>query len=187
MSSAPAFILNTAAANGCAQSNSIAKGVYMHGKQLKGRLVLTLCASLLVVVANGCSITKNADANDRPFAVPVIATASLTLSGDQEVPAVTTAALGTGSFEIPTDQSITGEVATTGIIATAAHVHEGAAGKNGPVVVPLTRTGDNTWSVPANTKLTDTQYRSYLASELYVNVHSANHPDGEIRAQLKPK
>jgi NAD(P)-dependent dehydrogenase (short-subunit alcohol dehydrogenase family) len=46
---------------------------------------------------------------------------------------------------------------------------------------------DTTWSVPAGAKLTDAQYKSYLAGNLYVNVHSAAHKGDEIRAQLSPK
>jgi CHRD domain len=68
----------------------------------------------------------------------------------------------------------------------AAHIHQGAMGQNGPVIVPLTKTSDNVWSVPAGTKLTDAQYEAFKAGNLYVNVHSAAHKDGEIRAQLKP-
>jgi hypothetical protein len=40
--------------------------------------------------------------------------------------------------------------------------------------------------VPDNAKLTEEQYRRFQMGELYVNVHSAAHPDGEIRGQLKP-
>ena len=40
--------------------------------------------------------------------------------------------------------------------------------------------------VPAGSKLTDAQLASLKAGNLYVNVHSAEHKPGEIRAQLKP-
>jgi hypothetical protein len=76
-------------------------------------------------------------------------------------------------------------VTTTGIAGTAAHVHEAATGKNGPVIIPLTKSGD-TYTVPAGAKLTDAQFASFQAGNLYVNVHTAANPDGEMRGQLKP-
>ncbi|MBK8738830.1 MAG: CHRD domain-containing protein [Betaproteobacteria bacterium] len=151
------------------------------------RDVAAVLAGILALFAGGCAVPEPVASSSKPIAVPIIQTSPLALSGGQEVPAVTTAALGTGTFEIPPDKSITGSIATTGITATAAHIHMGAVGTNGPVIVPLTKTGDNTWSVAANTKLTDSQYASYLSGALYVNVHSTMHPAGEIRAQLKPK
>jgi hypothetical protein len=108
------------------------------------------------------------------------------LAGDQEVPPVKTAASGSGTIVVSSDKSVSGSITTSGIQATAAHIHDGPAGKNGPVIIPLTKGPDNTWSVPAGAKLTDAQYSSYLAGNLYVNVHSAAHKGGEIRAQLKP-
>jgi hypothetical protein len=108
------------------------------------------------------------------------------LSGDQEVPPVTTQASGSGTIVIGADKSVGGGVTTTGIQGTAAHIHVGKPGVNGPVAVPLAKKGDNGWSVPPGAKLSDAQYQSYKAGDLYVNVHSAAHPDGEIRGQLKP-
>ena len=110
----------------------------------------------------------------------------VTLSGANEVPPVTTSASGSGSFTVGTDKSVSGSVTTSGIAATAAHIHTGAAGKNGPVAVGMTKTSDSTWSIPAGSKFTDAQYEAYKAGETYVNVHSAANKGGEIRAQLRP-
>ena len=110
----------------------------------------------------------------------------VTLSGAQEVPAVQTSASGGGTIIINADKSVAGSVTTTGVAGTMAHIHLAPAGKNGPVIVPLTKSGDNMWSVPAGAKLTDDQYKAYKAGDLYVNVHSAENKGGEIRGQLKP-
>ena len=107
------------------------------------------------------------------------------LSGREEVPPVVTRAAGKGNITIGDDKAVSGSVTTTGVVGTAAHIHQGAPGKNGPVIVPLTKNG-NTYTVPAGTKLTDDQYKAYKAGELYVNVHSIANKDGEIRGQIKP-
>ena len=109
----------------------------------------------------------------------------VTLSGDQEVPPVTTVASGTAQFKIEDDMSLSGSVKTEGLEATAAHIHVGATGENGPVAVSLMMKGDNEWIVPADTKLTAAQMAEFKAGRLYVNVHTAAHKDGEIRGQLK--
>ncbi len=109
----------------------------------------------------------------------------VTLSGDQQSPPVKTSARGSGTITVTADKSVSGSVTTTGVAGMAAHIHEGPAGRNGPVIIPLTKSGDNTWSVPAGAKLTDSQFASFKAGNLYVNVHSAANKDGEVRGQLK--
>jgi len=108
------------------------------------------------------------------------------LSGSQEVPPVTSQASGSGTITIGADKSVSGSITTSGVAATAAHIHLGATGKNGPVIIPLAKTADNVWSVGAGAKLTDAQFDSFQAGNLYVNVHSAAHKGGEIRGQLNP-
>ncbi|MBA4217478.1 MAG: CHRD domain-containing protein [Proteobacteria bacterium] len=112
--------------------------------------------------------------------------ATVKLTGDQEVPPVTTSATGEANISVAADGSISGTVTTQGVDGTVAHIHLAAAGKNGPVIVPLTKTADGQWSVPAGAKLSPEQLQAYQAGELYVNVHSAANKPGEIRAQLKP-
>ena len=109
----------------------------------------------------------------------------VTLVGDQEVPPVKSAGVGTGMINVGADMSVRGSVTTTGITGTAAHIHEGATGNNGPVVIALTKNG-NTYAVPAGAMLTGEQFASVLAGNLYVNVHTAANPDGELRGQLVP-
>jgi CHRD domain len=108
------------------------------------------------------------------------------LIGAEETPPVTTTASGTGTIAIAADKSVTGSIKTTGIDGTVAHIHVGAPGQSGPPIITLTKGADGAWSVPPGSKLTDEQYASFRAGNLYVNVHSAEHKPGEIRAQLKP-
>ena len=110
----------------------------------------------------------------------------VTLTGDQEVPPVTTAAKGEGTITVAKDKTVTGAVTTSGVEAIAAHIHIAEPGKNGPPVMTLVKSGENKWSTPAGAKLTEEQYQSFKAGHLYVNVHSAKNKGGELRGQLKP-
>ena len=110
----------------------------------------------------------------------------VSLTGKEEVPAVETAATGTGTITVGADKSVSGSVTTKGVEGVAAHIHHAATGKNGPPIVALEKTGDGVWSVPKGSKLTEEQLAAYKAGELYVNVHSAANKGGEIRGQIKP-
>lgn len=108
----------------------------------------------------------------------------VTLSGANEVPATTSTASATANVNVASDGTVTGTITTTGMTPTAAHIHMGAAGTNGPVIVPMVQNGD-VFTFPAGSKLNETQLAAYKAGNTYVNVHSAKNPGGEIRAQLK--
>jgi hypothetical protein len=110
----------------------------------------------------------------------------VTLTGAQEVPANTSTASASSTIRVAQDRSVSGGVRYTGMLATVAHLHEAPTGANGPVILPLVKTAEGMFAVPAGTLLTAPQYASYQAGKLYVNVHSAAYPAGEIRAQLKP-
>jgi hypothetical protein len=113
-------------------------------------------------------------------------TQTLTLSGANEVPPVVGSPMsGTATVTINPDRTVSVKVVVTGMTATASHIHEGPPGTISPVIVPFTKTGDNTFASSEGAKLTESQYASYKAGNLYVNVHSAAHPLGEIRAPIK--
>ena len=138
------------------------------------KIFLWLLAWIFIAVLAGCAYDGAQEAS------------AIRLTGAQEVPPVSTAASGGGRITVLSDRSVTGSVSASGMTATAAHIHEAARGKDGPVIIPLVKTSDDTWSVPAGAKLTASQYSAYLAGDLYVNVHSAAHPGGEIRGQITP-
>ena len=110
---------------------------------------------------------------------------AVTLTGSNEVPSVSTSAAGTGSVTVGRDRGVKAKITVTGMNATAAHIHMGAAGSNGPVIVPFTKSGDNTFVAPDGAKMTEEQYEAWKAGKTYVNVHSAANPGGEVRAQLR--
>jgi hypothetical protein len=115
-----------------------------------------------------------------------LAQAALKLTGDQEVPANTSTAVGTGQITVAADGAVSGSVSAPSLQGTVAHIHVGAKGVNGPVIVPLAAGPNGLWSVPAGAKLTAEQLEAYKAGNLYVNVHTAEHKGGEIRTQLTP-
>jgi len=110
----------------------------------------------------------------------------IALSGSHEIPPVTTSATGAAIINVGADKAVRGSVTVSGLSPTAVHIHEAPAGKNGPIVIPLTQTGPDVWSVPENIKLTDVQFESFKAGNLYVNVHTVANRGGEIRGQIKP-
>lgn len=136
------------------------------------RLNLTAVTFLAFILAAGTGIAMAGEI-------------STTLTGDQEVPPVQTSASGKGTIKVEDDKSVRGTITTSDINGTGAHIHEAAPGKNGPDIISLKKTGDNEWSVPNGSKLSDAQYDAFKAGNLYINVHSEANPNGEIRGQLK--
>jgi hypothetical protein len=112
----------------------------------------------------------------------------VSLTGAEEVPAANTEGKGSGSFRVAEDGTISGSVTTEGVKGTMAHIHQGAKGANGPVIVPLKKSPDkaDTWFVEDGKKLTPAQMEALKAGNLYVNVHSDRYKGGEVRAQLQP-
>jgi CHRD domain-containing protein len=136
-----------------------------------------------IVFVNGCAEQRSSMSSKMESAS---ASTGTVLSGSQEVPAVNTQASGVSTIQVIGDKTVIGSVKTTGVTGTAAHIHMAPSGQNGPVIIPLVKSGDDTWSVPGNTVLSSAQFDAFRNGQLYVNVHSAANPGGEIRAQLKP-
>ena len=138
-------------------------------------------AVVLTLAVAGC-----ADMREKmPDWMPGSGAISVKLSGAEEVPPVNAPGTGSGSFRIAEDGTVTGSVTTKDVPGTMAHIHLGARGKNGPVIVPLTKNGDS-YSVPEGRKLTSSQLQAFKEGNLYVNVHSNKYKGGEVRAQLQP-
>ena len=140
--------------------------------------------SLWVIAAGAVALLPAASVAQTPSPPP--SGSNVVLSGAQEVPPVSTSASGSGTITVIMDRSVSGSVTTAGVAGTAAHIHLAAPGQNGPVIVPLNKTGDNVWSVPPGIRFNDAQYEAFKLGNLYVNVHSAANPGGEIRGQVTP-
>jgi len=95
---------------------------------------------------------------------------------------------GTGTVSITYDtatKGLTWKGTVSGLSgpATAAHFHGPAEpGKNARVIVPISNPGSGT--LEGSATLTDEQANALLAGNVYVNVHTAAHPGGELRGQV---
>ena len=142
--------------------------------------------AIAAIVAAFSLVTGCASVRDKmPDWMPGSGAIKVSLSGSEQVPAANTEGKGSGSFRVAEDGTISGSVTTEGVRGTMAHIHQAAKGQNGPVIVPLTKSGD-TYSVPEGRKLTPAQLDALKAGNLYVNVHSDRYKGGEVRAQLQP-
>ena len=113
------------------------------------------------------------------------------IDGSQEVPAVTTTATGTGTFVLSANGTqLTYHITVNGLSGaiTGSHFHNAAAGTGGGVVKAFSFSGNTasgTWtSADANQPLTDLLLSELLKGKLYVNIHTAANPGGEIRGQV---
>ena len=105
-----------------------------------------------------------------------------TLDGAQETPPVATAATGTATLVLNPDDTLTYDVITTGLSGTMAHIHLGAAGVPGPILINLLG-GPTVWS-GTTAALTTEQVAQLKAGLLYINVHTPANLGGEIRGQI---
>lgn len=113
------------------------------------------------------------------------------LLGTSEVPANMSPARGYSFADLDT---LTGDFSAFAIVrgltspAVAAHLHQGAAGTNGPVILPAADVSevDGVTQVFIGGTLTPAQQTALMAGELYINVHTGTFPGGEVRTQLQP-
>lgn len=108
------------------------------------------------------------------------------MNGSQENPPNNSTAKGFGyaALNYPDMDTLFYLVGFDGLVPTAAHIHNGAAGKNGPVFTALT---------PSNfpgiyfgqAAISGDMLTAFFKDELYFNIHTAANPGGEIRGQIE--
>jgi hypothetical protein len=112
------------------------------------------------------------------------------LSGAQSVPPVQSQAKGAADISYdPASRLVSWSITYSGFDSpvTMAHFHRGDAGQNGPVVTWLTQKGEPVSSpIKGSATLTPEQAQQFLAGDWYINVHTKDHPAGEIRGQVVP-
>jgi CHRD domain len=113
-------------------------------------------------------------------------TYKVALKSASEVPPNVSSGAGTADVTYDTQsKKLSWKVSYSGLTgpATAAHFHGPAEpGKNAGVMIPI----QNIATSPAegSATLTDAQAADLVAGRLYVNVHTAANPGGEIRGQV---
>ncbi len=111
-----------------------------------------------------------------------------TLQGSQEVPPNGSAGSGTVIVKYNATSNIlelTGDYQNLSAQATAAHIHSPAMpGETAPVLIPLNQTGGFSGTLTVTDTITDAEEMDLLNGMMYVNVHTPEFPDGELRGQL---
>ncbi|PYQ26359.1 MAG: hypothetical protein DMF56_24715 [Acidobacteria bacterium] len=106
---------------------------------------------------------------------------SFPMSGAQNVPPSTSTATGNCSVDLSDDaMSMRTQCRHNVVNATSVHLHSGPPGVNGPVAFDLPTAQFFTLTVP----MTPRMVADFAAGFLYVDVHSTDAPQGEIRGQI---
>ena len=114
---------------------------------------------------------------------------TIQLNGQQQVPPVQTNGTGTANltYDPSNSEALLGHLVPEPYDpATMAHIH-GPAGptQNGPVLVWLSKKGVTPSSpITGSDTLTPDQAKMLMAGQTYINVHSKDHPSGELRGQI---
>ena len=110
-------------------------------------------------------------------------------SSAQEAPPVASAATGEAEVRYdPKGALVHWRVTHSGLSGpvTAAHIHGPAGpGQNADIVIPFGNLGSQ--PITGQARITPEQLGQLSSGQWYVNLHTARHPAGEIRAQLRPR
>jgi len=110
------------------------------------------------------------------------------LNGAQQVPAAATSATGYARVDLNEGAgTITFTVVFNGLTSaqTLSHIHAPAPiGANASVIIDFGTVGGTSGTISGTRSITPTQIAQLRAHQGYVNVHSVNFPNGEIRGQL---
>lgn len=158
-------------------------------------------AAFALVAALATALSPSIVTAQTPTPAPGTSQWKATVTGASEVPA--TSSTATGEFTATLDETnktFSWVLNVPNITnATMAHLHQGAAGTNGPVVLPLftpplsqtSANSINTSSVSREFNLSgplmnnwDAFVTAVKAGNIYVNVHTTANPGGEIRGQV---
>jgi hypothetical protein len=146
------------------------------------RAILAITAVLGLVLA-GAGFRPG---TETPVAEAAIYVLNVTMVGQQESPPVSSDGHATAHFTFnDATRVLTYSVWVQGIspgLVTAAHIHRGAAGVNGPIVYTLSATAFS--SVSGSITLTPEDVADLTAGRFYANVHSVANPGGFARAQM---
>jgi hypothetical protein len=154
------------------------------------RVMFALVAALAITGITANSLTNSVFAQEEQKL-----TASL--SAQDEVPPTNSQATGMAEFTVVGDNVEYSVNASNIEGVTAGHIHSGKQGENGPVVVTLFKydspmnevaekgsiTADKLEGPMAGKQLSDLA-TAMSNGETYVNVHTEQNPDGEIRGQI---
>lgn len=141
-------------------------------------------ATLMSLTLLACGGGDSSPSVNTPIVLNSVTLAS-SMSGDQELVPTLTGGVGVGTLTVSSLlNAVTGGININGLSATAAHIHQGEAGANGPIIVDLTQSAPGTWTVPAGTSLTQAQAEAFASGGLYFNAHTPENPGGEVRGQI---